>query len=97
MVATTSLNDPCTCGSGEKYKNCCGQEVLKDKRQKRNRMVLILSGAAVAIGLLVYMQKDIDRAQNTTPTRTGHVWSFEHNHFHKITEDGEEVEADPVH
>ncbi|PCJ65388.1 MAG: hypothetical protein COA73_02630 [Candidatus Hydrogenedentota bacterium] len=97
MADTTSLSDPCTCGSGEKYKNCCGQEFLRDKRQKRNRMVLILSGVAVAIGLLVYMQKDIDRAQNAAPSKVGHVWSFEHNHFHKINEHGEEVEADPEH
>ncbi len=50
--------------------------------------MVILAGVAIAIGLLVYLQRDIDKAEVTLPTKEGHVWSMEHNHFHKLDEDG---------
>jgi len=55
---------------------------------------MILAGVAVAIGLLLYMQRDIDKAQDTTPTKEGYVWSIDHNHFHKLDAQGNIVRDD---
>jgi len=42
-MAKTGRNDPCPCGSGKKYKNCC---LTKDEAAERERLA-----AAVADGL----------------------------------------------
>lgn len=44
-MATVARNDPCPCGSGNKYKQCCMRSGGAEK-QKRNQ---ILSGIAVMI------------------------------------------------
>ena len=68
-------NDPCPCGSGEKYKKCCA-------RAERSA----LSPAALALGLIViigivaavlaFMRAPEAGADG------GRVWSEEHGHWH---------------
>lgn len=46
----TSRNSPCTCGSGMKYKNCCG---LKEaKRSQMLVIVVVLIGAMILAGAI---------------------------------------------
>lgn len=50
MSAKVGRNDPCPCGSGKKYKNCClsqkaGQEKPRDAMGRRKFTAKLLSGA----------------------------------------------------
>ena len=57
----TSRNSPCICGSGMKYKHCCGP-----KEGKSSRMVIIL-GVLIVGGLLLagamFVSKDSNQQQ----------------------------------
>jgi len=49
----TNRNDPCTCGSGKKYKNCCEQKRFQSGDEKRITRLLIT--AAVGVFLAVFL------------------------------------------
>jgi hypothetical protein len=49
----TNRNDPCTCGSGKKYKNCCEQKRFQSGGE--NRITRLLITAAVGIFLAVFL------------------------------------------
>ena len=72
-------NDPCPCGSGKKFKNCCeGKTTAKDALYAK--MIPILMGvalvtAAVLIGVALYSSPIADGG-------AGRVWSVEHGHWH---------------
>jgi hypothetical protein len=54
-MATVSRNDPCPCGSGQKYKRCClGKAApLKGKRLLWSALLIVVAvGAAVTISVL---------------------------------------------
>jgi tetratricopeptide (TPR) repeat protein len=45
-MAKTGRNDPCPCGSGKKYKNCC---LTKDEAAKRERLAAAVRPAALRL------------------------------------------------
>ena len=49
----TNRNDPCTCGSGKKYKNCCEQKRFQSGDE--NRITRLLITAAVGVFLAVFL------------------------------------------
>jgi len=49
----TNRNDPCTCGSGKKYKNCCEQKRFQSGGE--NRITRLLITAAVGVFLAVFL------------------------------------------
>ena len=49
----TNRNDPCPCGSGEKYKNCCEQKRFQSGDE--NRISRLLITAAVGVFLAVFL------------------------------------------
>ena len=49
----TNRNDPCTCGSGKKYKNCCEQKRFQSGDE--NRISRLLITAAVGVFLAVFL------------------------------------------
>ena len=49
----TNRNDPCTCGSGKKYKNCCEQKRFQSGDE--NRIYRLLITAAVGVFLAVFL------------------------------------------
>ncbi len=67
-------NDPCTCGSGYKYKHCCEGKERTFLTPTLLLAVLIVGGVAVAamIGAL----------KSGPPA--GRVWSPEHGHYHNV-------------
>lgn len=78
MTHNTGRNDPCHCGSGRKYKNCCYD---KDHSQLASKLGMI--GIVVAI-ILVLILAGIalsggEGPQNCPP---GTVWSTAHQHCH---------------
>ena len=80
MPSDTRRNDPCPCGSGAKYKNCCQNK----KSWRENRL---LTGAGVVIvvllGILIiglaFSRGDGERRPDCPP---GQVWSEAHGHCH---------------
>ena len=49
----TNRNDPCPCGSGKKYKNCCEQKRFQSGDE--NRIMRLLITAAVGVFLAVFL------------------------------------------
>ena len=49
----TNRNDPCPCGSGKKYKNCCEQKRFQSGDE--NRISRLLITAAVGVFLAVFL------------------------------------------
>jgi hypothetical protein len=47
MTEKCGRNDPCTCGSGKKYKKCCG---VQKKLAARNTTVMDASSAGSLLG-----------------------------------------------
>jgi hypothetical protein len=71
----TGRNDPCTCGSGRKYKHCCG---AKPQALTRTQKIVIgIVAAVVAAGILLAVSS---RSEHTA--RATGVWSPEHGHYH---------------
>jgi hypothetical protein len=80
----TGRNEPCPCGSGSKYKNCCINE--KARQHSRYLTVLVIAVATVAAAgvipsLLPEKEKEKPALSSRTP-RPGKVWSEEHGHWH---------------
>ena len=49
----TNRNDPCLCGSGKKYKNCCEQKRFQSGDE--NRISRLLITVAVGVFLAVFL------------------------------------------
>jgi len=79
MVHTAKIgrNDPCSCGSGKKFKRCCG---LTQQGGRGPTMMLVILGVLLAAGLLAGITSFSTDAADTAKT-TG-VWSPEHGHYH---------------
>ncbi len=71
-------NDPCPCGSGKKFKQCCAS---KKDRSSRALAAVLIAGVVLAIIVIV---SNARRASNS-----GMVWSPEHGHYHDAS--GREV------
>jgi len=74
-VATVGRNEPCTCGSGKKFKHCC------EKRTRAMsapvRLLLVALAVAVVVALVAMV---LDRGNSTGGP--GRVWDPEHGHYH---------------
>ena len=80
-VMSASRNEPCPCGSGKKYKNCCAGNVPLYKRSTWTGalVALFLLGGLLLAGLAV-LRPDRSGAPGAAPP--GKVWSAEHGHWH---------------
>jgi hypothetical protein len=61
----TSRNSPCTCGSGKKYKHCCG---LKEVKRSR---ILAVVGVVIVIGLVLVGAIFVSRDSTQQPAAAG--------------------------
>jgi hypothetical protein len=69
-------NDRCPCGSGKKYKQCCGPaEDARSKRRSTYAMVATAVVLALGIGGIVVLISSESGPSNR-------VWSAEHGHWH---------------
>lgn len=76
-MAAIGRNEPCTCGSGRKYKRCCALKA--QKASLGSRIAISVIGLMLLTGA-VYMFVSInDDDQALQPER---VWSEEHGHWH---------------
>lgn len=78
MADKPDRNDPCHCGSGRKYKNCCQG---KDDSKLSSKFGVLGIVVAFIIGLLIvgYALSGGGGQQDCPP---GTVWSDAHQHCH---------------
>lgn len=78
MAKKPNRNDPCSCGSGKKYKNCC---LGKEQSGRNSKLGMIGLVAAIILGLVIIgiALSGGDGAQNCPE---GTVWSDAHQHCH---------------
>jgi hypothetical protein len=74
-VATPGRNEPCSCGSGKKYKQCC--EGKARSLPPVVRLLLVALAIAIAVAVVVTV---MDHGQDAPGP--GRVWSSEHGHYH---------------
>lgn len=67
-------NDPCPCGSGKKYKLCCGRTTSK---MSRISLFAVIAVVVTIVATLVYTL-----AGDQDSGASGQVWDPEHNHYH---------------
>lgn len=93
---TTGRNEPCPCGSGQKYKSCCINKHRQASRGLIYLLIAIAGIAAVGVGAALNDRKDEQRPaargqapvastpkpQPPGPVPAGKVWSAEHGHWH---------------
>jgi hypothetical protein len=75
-VTKVGRNQPCTCGSGKKYKKCCGSNVISNKPQNQSnqpeRVSARLKGEAFGLpGLPIYYCIRPVFSQPSTPSDVG--------------------------
>lgn len=80
MSDAPGRNDPCPCGSGNKYKHCCRG---RTPWYKNKTMMGIALGAFLIVGLLLIgslVSNQFGSSQPDCPP--GQVWSEAHGHCH---------------
>ena len=91
-------NDPCACGSGKKYKNCCLRKKAEQREKVQSSLVRGLFLAVIPLALVgiaaavIAAYRGNDQAGEEGPPR---VWSAAHGHWHVINPDGTETEYQP--
>ena len=108
---TIGRNDPCFCGSGQKYKSCCIHKARGTSRGLMYLLVAIAVIAAVGVGATLMERRNDARpaprgqapAAATTPkpqppgpVPAGKVWSAEHGHWHDATAGAQPAGAQPT-
>jgi hypothetical protein len=101
MVAArqrVDANSSCPCGSGRKFKRCCGSPAARAERERHATMTwaamlaLVLAGAVATI---FWMRgsgssppsvgtQAVQSGGPPGPAPPGKVWSVEHGHWHDI-------------
>lgn len=80
MSSDPGRNQPCPCGSGAKYKNCClGVESWYGDWSLSTLVVAVILIAALVLGALSFFG-DGGGGQPDCPP--GQVWSAAHGHCH---------------
>lgn len=78
MSDTPDRNDPCPCGSGRKYKNCCME---KDRSSLKSNLGVI--GLIIAIIIGIYFTSIALSGDGNPPDcPPGEQWSATHQHCH---------------
>lgn len=89
MPSPIPFDEPCPCGTGELYRDCCGRTVLVKRRQKRNLIIGLVMVVAVAIPALGYLYKLDQQKREDLTLPPGSYYSEEHRHWHDA--DGTEI------
>lgn len=95
-AAKIGRNDPCSCGSGKKYKQCCAakaeqREQVTGSLFKGAFLAFPFVAAASIVGLIVYSLAGAPAGDDGLER----VWNAAHNHYHVVLPDGTETEIQP--
>ncbi|MFW6083681.1 MAG: SEC-C metal-binding domain-containing protein [Gemmatimonadota bacterium] len=80
MSSTPGRNDPCPCGSGKKYKQCC-QGKGSVAPTSTSKTALIAIGVVLIVGL-VLVGISLFGGSGDSVCPPGTVWSADHQHCH---------------
>jgi hypothetical protein len=80
-IVKIGRNDPCPCGSGRKYKNCCERKARRMPVGNWLAVAALVAAAAVLLFLLIDAARE-GGAVLTTRCPPGQVWSPQHGHCH---------------
>ena len=80
MSTTVGRNDPCPCGSGKKYKNCC-QGAGRPTTTGTSKTTMYVLGAVVLLGL-VLMTISLVGGGGGRACPPGQIWDAAHGHCH---------------
>lgn len=78
MANEPERNDPCYCGSGRKYKNCC---LDKDNSTLTSKLGIVGLVVAVILGLW-FLGTSLSGGENTPDCPPDTNWSETHQHCH---------------
>lgn len=78
MAKELDRNDPCHCGSGRKYKNCC---IDKQVSKKMSKMGMIAVAVVVLLGVVI-VALSLSGGQPPVDCPPGTTWSDAHQHCH---------------
>lgn len=79
---TIEMNDPCPCGSGSPYRDCCGRALAVKRRQRRNLALVGIVAVGGVVASWAYMNR-IDEAKRASLTLPeGSYFHKEHRHWH---------------
>lgn len=78
MSDKPNRNDPCPCGSGKKYKNCC---IDKEDSVISSKMGMIGLAIVILLGL-VFVVSILSEGGNPQECPPGTTWSEAHGHCH---------------
>ena len=82
MSSEVAFTDPCPCGSGEKYKDCCGQDAATLAAQTRNKIIAGLILIAAVGGTYLYSQRADEEEMKSIQLPPGSVFDEGHGHWH---------------
>jgi hypothetical protein len=77
MADSPKRNDPCHCGSGKKYKNCC---LEKDQSKISSKLGVIGLVLVVIFGVWLLASNFSSGSAQNCPAGT--TWSQAHGHCH---------------
>ncbi len=85
-------NDPCPCGSGKKYKKCCGLP-KEDHTESVLRLGRFVLAAVILIAAVAGARALLSGDEEGAVEEVQRIWSVEHNHWHVIGggEDGSQA------
>ncbi len=71
MGEKANRNQPCPCGSGKKYKNCCSGKGLRFAKKDRSKMIIwIIAGIGIIIAGVVISNKFLSSSSQPAPIIT---------------------------
>ena len=76
-------NQPCSCGSGKKFKACCG--VAQASRTNKGALLAVAVFVVIAVGALTATFFGNSDAATEGP-QAGKIWSEAHGHWHDVDE-----------
>lgn len=80
MSNSPGRNDPCQCGSGRKFKNCC-QQMGGSASTVTSKTAMIVVAVVVVLGIVILgVSLTVGNGQVDCPPGT--VWSAAHQHCH---------------
>ncbi|MDR9418449.1 SEC-C metal-binding domain-containing protein [Gracilimonas sp.] len=78
MADSPKRNDPCHCGSGRKYKNCC---IEKDESKLSSNLGVAGLIVVVLLGIW-FLASNFSAGDGNPDCPTGTTWSQSHQHCH---------------
>lgn len=82
MASEVAFTDPCPCGSGEKYKDCCGRDAAVLAAQTRNKIIAGLALVVSVAAIFMYVYRSEMETLTAAEIPSDAVYVEECRHYH---------------